>query len=187
MYALTTEGGGCIVDAVSRASAGDQPLITVAIAKTNHTNQLLDKNKRFALAVLGKNPQPGLIETFGFKSSKECDKCKEIETVEIEGTPVVKDCAGYMILEKVDAIDTDTHTLYIGKMIEGDILKDEEPMSYAYYQEHKADLTKKPTQQGQTAWVCTACGYVYYGDEVPEDYKCPLCGLGKSYFKRKED
>lgn len=52
--------------------------------------------------------------------------------------------------------------------------------------ESKEDLTKSTTEQGKTAWVCTVCGYVYYGDEVPDDYKCPLCGLGKEYFKKQD-
>lgn len=72
-------------------------------------------------------------------------------------------------------------------MIEGDVLEsDGRPMSYAYYQEHKDDLTKTASREGETAWVCTVCGYVYYGDEVPDDYKCPLCGLGKDYFKKQD-
>lgn len=37
MYVLTTEGGGCVVDAVIQASAGDNPIIAVAICKDNHT------------------------------------------------------------------------------------------------------------------------------------------------------
>ena len=32
-------------------------------------------------------------------------------------------------------------------------------------------------------WVCKICGYVYEGDEVPEDYKCPICGAGKDAFE----
>ena len=36
-------------------------------------------------------------------------------------------------------------------------------------------------------WVCTVCGYVYDGEvpfeELPEDYLCPLCGVGKEYFE----
>ena len=27
-------------------------------------------------------------------------------------------------------------------------------------------------------YECTVCGYVYEGDELPEDYECPLCGVG---------
>ncbi len=198
VYVLTTQGGGCVVDAVSRASAGEQPLITVAVAKTNHSHKLLAQNEKFALSVLGEQAAPEIIETFGFKCSKDCDKFANVATEEVDGVPVIKDSLGYMVCEKVDAIDMETHTLYVGRMVEGDVLEDAKPMSYAYYQEHKAalahangskddDLTKKTTEQGKTAWVCTVCGYVYYGDEVPDDYKCPLCGLGKKYFKKKED
>lgn len=187
VYALTTLGGGCIVDTVSRASAGEQPLITVAVAKTNHSHKLLCENERFALSVLGEKVNPDIIQTFGFKTSKECDKCGEVETEEINGIPVVKDSLGYMFCEKVDAIDMETHTLYVGRMIEADVFEDEKPMTYAYYQEHKDVLRKVETETGKTAWVCTACGYVYYGDEVPDDYKCPLCGLGRDYFKKREN
>lgn len=189
MYVLTTVGGGCIVDAVSRVGgSGDQALISVAVAKTNHSHKLLHDADKFALAVLGEDADPEIIQTFGFNSSKDLDKCAKCQTIEVEGVPVVKDSIGYMVLEKVDAIENDTHTIFIGKLIEADVFQaDAEPMTYAYYQEHKGQLAKAQTKKGQTAWVCTACGYVYYGDEVPDDFICPLCGLGKAYFKRKED
>ena len=41
MYVLTTKNGGCIVDAVSQISIGDNPLIAVAVMKSNYTNELL--------------------------------------------------------------------------------------------------------------------------------------------------
>lgn len=185
MYVLTTQGGGCIVDAVARVGGSEQPLIAVAVAKTNHSHKLLRENDKFALSVLGEDADPEIIKTFGFNSSKDIDKCAKCQTVEIVGVPVVKNSLGYMVCEKVDAIDTETHTLYIGRMVEADVFSDGEPMTYTYYQEHKEALTKSTSEQGETAWVCTVCGYVYYGDEVPDDYKCPLCGLGKEYFKKQ--
>ncbi len=187
MYVLTTDGGGCIVDAVSRVGGSDQPLIAVAIAKNNHTNALLEKAQRFALSVLGQDVNPDLIQTFGFKSSRDIDKLAACQTEEVEGVKIIKDSVGYLILDKVDAIENETHTLFIGRMIEGDLFQpDAQPLTYAEYQERKDDLVKTSTEQGKTAWVCTACGYVYYGDEVPDDYRCPLCGLGKEFFKKKE-
>ncbi len=188
MYVLTTVGGGCIVDAVSRVGSRDgQALVAVAVAKTNHSHKLLSESSKFALSVLGEKSDPEIIKIFGFNSSKDVDKCAKCQTEEVSGVPVVKNTLGYMIFEKVDAIDNDTHTIYLGKLIEGNVLdQDARPMSYAYYQEHKDDLIKKDTEQGKTAWVCTACGYVYYGDEVPDDFVCPICGLGKAYFKKQE-
>ena len=35
-------------------------------------------------------------------------------------------------------------------------------------------------------YVCVVCGYVYEGDELPEDYECPLCGVGPDQFEEEE-
>jgi len=50
-------------------------------------------------------------------------------------------------------------------------------------------------------WMCTVCGYVYdpeVGDpdndiapgtpfeQLPEDWVCPLCGVGKDMFEKQE-
>ena len=39
-------------------------------------------------------------------------------------------------------------------------------------------------------YVCTVCGYVYDGDvpfdQLPEDWVCPLCGVGKDEFTEQD-
>ena len=186
MYVLTSEKGGCIVDAVSQVSGGDNPLISVAVMKKNYTNELLKQGTKFALSVLGLSVNPAIIKNFGFHSARDYNKFEQVETVQVQGLPVIPNSLGYMICEIVDKIENDTHTIFIGKLVEADLFSDEPPMSYAYYQEHKEELLKVTTEAGQTAWVCLACGYVYYGEEVPEDFKCPVCGVGKELFRKKE-
>lgn len=186
MYVLTTNGGGCVVDAVSQVSAGDNPLIAVAVMKSNYTNELLKKNETFATSILGMDVDPEIIKTFGFNSSRDIDKFENIRVEEIEGLNVIKGSLGYMVCEVVDSIDNDTHTLFIGKLIEADVYDDGEAMSYGYYQEHKDELLKIKTENGKTAWVCTICGYVYYGEELPNDFKCPNCGVSSDMFERKD-
>lgn len=187
VYALTTLGGGCIVDAVSQISATENPLISVAVMKKNYTNELMHKNKYFALSVLGKNVDPKIITTFGLNSMRDIDKFANVATTEIENLKIIDDSLGYMICEIVDVIENETHTLFIGKLIEADVYNDQEPMSYGYYQEHKDEFVKVETKNGKTAWVCQICGYVYYGDVLPEDFKCPICGVDASLFLKKED
>ncbi len=187
VYVLTTNGGGCIVDAVSQISSGDNPLIAVAVMKKNYTNNLLQKNNKLALSVLGVENSGEIINTFGMKSMKDFDKFKDIDYTEIDGVPIINDSLGYMICEIVDKIENETHTLFITKLIEGDLFKDKEAMTYQYYQENKEDLLKVTTEKGKTAWICTMCGYIYYGDEIPDDFKCPICGVGKEYFKLKDN
>ena len=185
MYVLTTKNGGCIVDAVAQISSGDNPLISVAVMKGNYTNELLKNNDTFALSILGKDVNPDIITTFGMNSMRSINKFLNVQTTDVNGISVINDSLGYMICEIVDRIDNDTHTLFIGKLIEADLFKDDEAMSYQYYQENKNDLVKVTTNNGKTAWVCTVCGYVYYGEEVPEDFKCPMCGVGKNLFEKK--
>lgn len=185
MYVLTTDGGGCVVDAVSQVSAGDNPLVAVAVMKKNYTNELMHNNDYFALSVLAKDVNPEIIKTFGLNSMRDINKFASIKTSEVEGLKVIDDSLGYMILKKVDTIENDTHTLFIGELVEADLYKDEEAMSYGYYQENKDDLLKVTTEAGKTAWVCKICGYVYYGEELPEDFKCPACGVGPEMFEKK--
>lgn len=185
MYVLTTNNGGCIVDAVSQISAGDNPLISVAVMKTNYTNELMKKNDKFALSVIGREEDGNIIKTFGMQSMKDVNKFENIEVEKIDGINIINDSLGYMLCEIVDSIDNDTHTLFIGKLIEADVFKDEEAMSYNYYQDHKEELIKVKTEKGRTAWICTICGYIYYGETLPEDFKCPKCGVGKELFEKK--
>lgn len=185
MYVLTTNKGGCIVDAVSQISSAENPLIAVAVMKKNYTNELLKNNKQFAISVLGKNANPEIIKTFGYNSMRDIDKFENIETTLVNDINVINDSLGYMLCEIIDYIDNETHTLFIGKMLEADVYKDEEAMSYQYYQEHKDELLKVTTNNGKIAWICSVCGYIYYGDELPEDFECPVCGVGKDFFDKK--
>ncbi len=175
------------VDSVSQISSGDNPLIAVSVMKSNYTNELLHNNKSSAISVLGMDVNPKIISTFGMNSMRDINKFEKVDTTEVENLKVIKDSIGYMICKIVDSIENDTHTLFIGKLVEGDIFEDKEAMSYGYYQENKKDLMKVTTQNGKTAWICTVCGYIYYGEEIPKDFKCPICGVGKELFKMKED
>jgi len=186
MYVLTTNNGGCIVDAVSQISAGENPLISVAVMKNNYTNSLLKKNKLFALSVLAKDVNPNIITTFGMNSMRDINKFENIDFKNINGINIINDSLGYMVCEIIDFIDNETHTLFIGKLIEADVFKDNQAMSYNYYQENKDDLIKVTTEKGKTAWVCTICGYIYYGDTLPDGFKCPACDVDKNLFKRKQ-
>ena len=174
-----------MVDAVCQISSGEYPLISVSVNKNNNTNQLMKENDKFALSIFGMESDPEIIKTYGYNSMRNYDKFENSETKEIDGLKIIPDSVGYLICEKVDMIDCDTHTLFIGKVVNADILKEDKEMSYNYYREHKDELVKVKTENNQTAWVCTICGYVYYGEEIPDDFKCPLCGVGKEFFEKK--
>ena len=184
MYVLTTKNGGCIVDAVMQASGGDNPLIAVAVMQKNYTNELLKRNDKFALSVLGMDVNPEIIKTFGFNSMRDINKFENTKVTEVEGVNVIDDSLGYMVCEVVDTIENDTHTVFIGKLIEADVFEDSKEMTYGYYQEHKDELLKVTTNEGKIAFVCSVCGYIYEGENLPEDFICPLCKHGADDFSK---
>lgn len=69
-----------------------------------------------------------------------------------------------------------------------------EPMTYKYYQENLKGQTNKnaPTYQEKAntskknVFICKICGYRYETneDELPNDFKCPMCGVSKEYFEK---
>lgn len=185
MYVLTTNNGGCIVDAVAQVSSSDNPLIAVSVNKQNYTNELLKENEKFAISIIGMETNTDVIKTFGFNSMRDFNKFDNYKTEVADELNVIPDAVGYLICEKVDMIDTETHTLFIGRVVNSKLINDDKEMTYNYYREHKDELLKVKTENNQTAWVCTICGYVYYGEELPADFKCPICGVGPNMFKKK--
>ena len=94
MYVLSTNGGGCIVDAVSQISASENPLIAVSVMKTNYTNGLMHKNSSFALSVLGLNVKSNIIKTFGLHSMRDINKFENVKTNEVKNLKIIEDSLG---------------------------------------------------------------------------------------------
>ena len=112
--------------------------------------------------------------------------------------PVVADACAYIVCEVVDKMETSTHTVFLGKVVDADMLKKDDPMTYAYY--HKVVKGKSPKNaptyiaeeaevKTEEKYTCGICGYVYEGEtpfeELPEDYVCPVCKQPKKVFVKK--
>ena len=183
VYVLTTNGGGCIVDAVSQISSEEYPLFSIAVMKENNTNELVHLNDDVVLSILSKDVDGRVIDTFGMHSMKELNKFDEVETLEVGDIKVPSDIIGYMELKVEDRLENETHTVLICRYEHGKILEeDKEELTYNYYRKHKDKYIQVMTETNKKAWVCTMCGYVYYGDEIPEDFSCPICGVDKDAF-----
>ena len=53
----------------------------------------------------------------------------------------------------------------------------------------KAPAAEAPAEaaaKGAAKWKCTVCGYIYEGEALPEDFKCPVCGVGPDKFEKAE-
>ena len=108
----------------------------------NYTHSCIEKTGKFAISILSVNTDPSIIGKFGYYSGKDTDKFENISYEVKEGIPVLNDSCGYLVFKVINKVDTSTHTIFIGEMIDGDVKKDEIPMTYSYY--HKVIKGSSP-------------------------------------------
>ncbi|NLI53500.1 MAG: MBL fold metallo-hydrolase [Clostridiales bacterium] len=48
--------------------------------------------------------------------------------------------------------------------------------------EQKPEPVQKAEPSKKKRWLCTVCGYIYEGEELPPDYICPVCHNGAEVF-----
>ena len=195
VYVASTLDGtrptGCIVNSVMQITSSPATF-AVSVNHENYTNACMKQTGKFAISILTEKSNPELIGTFGFQSGKEIDKFEQVEMFVKEEMPIVADACGYIVCKIVDQMETNTHTVFLGEVIDAAPLKEADAMTYAYY--HKVIKGKSPKNaptyveeiQPKGKWVCSICGYEYKGEipfeELPEEFVCPLCKQPKSKF-----
>jgi len=200
---------GQIANTVFQVSA-DPPLIGVCINKENLTHEFIENSKVFCVSVLSKDAPLTIIGQFGFRSGREYNKFKDIDyRIGKTGAPIVLSFTiAYLEAKVIGNMDVGTHTFFVGKVVDSDIIKEGEPMTYAYYHRVKSGKTpiKAPTYikedkevNGLDKYVCKICGYIYDPDKgdpdngippgtmfenLPDDWVCPICGATKDQFEK---
>lgn len=218
VYIITSRKNGSINGQIANTAfqiTSEPPTIAVSINKQNLTHDYITDSKVFAVSILSKDAPMTLIGMFGFKSGREIDKFKDIQyKTGVTGAPIVlQDTVGYMECEVLSVTDVGTHTIFIGKVVECDILGESDPMTYAYYHQVKGGKSPKtaPTyvkeepekkkSAGPAKYRCKICGYIYdpaVGDpegginpgtsfeDLPDTWTCPICNAPKSEFEKAE-
>ena len=186
IYIINTVNSGCVVNTLTQVTSDK---VIVAINKDNYTNQMLKKYKKFNATVLTQNTSMDVIQTFGFTSSKNNDKYKNFKTdKDSNNIPyIIEHAAALIECEVTNEIDLDTHTIFIANITNTKILSDEKVMTYDYYHQIKKGVTppKAPTyEKPKKGYRCKICGYIYEGDNLPEDFVCPICGAPISMFEK---
>lgn len=216
MYVVSSRKGdklnGQIANTVFQITS-EPPTVAVSINKNNLTHQFIKASKVFAASVLCQDTPLSFIGHFGFKSGRDIDKFEGINyKIGKTQAPVVLDNAtAYLEAKVTQEIDVGTHTIFIGELVDADVLAEKACMTYEYYHEVKRGTTpktapsyveeKKEAAPKVAKYKCKVCGYIYdseMGDpdggiqpgtpfeKVPDSWVCPVCGAAKSEFERAE-
>jgi len=187
LYVLTANendrDNGCIINTAQLLT--DEPRrITVAVNKKNLTHDMIMSTGKFNISVLTDKAPFTTYKEFGFVSGRDKDKFADtpIEFARSEnGIVYVADNVNAYISGKViDSKDYGTHTLFTAEVTEARIIGDGDSVTYDIYQKH---IKPKPAPAKKKGFICTVCGYIYEGEELPPDFECPLCGHGAGDFE----
>ena len=185
LYVVTSNDGtkdnGFIVNAVNQLT--DNPYrVSVTINKANYSHDVIKKTGIMNLNCLSVEAPFSVFKNFGFQSGRDTDKFRDIRPYRTDnGLAFLPEYINAVISLKVEQyVDLGTHGMFICTVTEARVISDSETMTYTFYQNY---VKPKPETEGKKGFVCKVCGYVYEGDELPDDFICPLCKHGAADFE----
>ena len=179
---------GCIINTAIQA-AGDPNQVSISVSKQNYTHDMVVRTGKFTVSSITEKADFSLFKRFGFQSGKDTDKFQGFDgwMRGINGvTYITESTNAYISVEVEKSVDLGSHTLFIGKVTDMEVLSDDKSVTYEFYQ---SNIKPKPEQvgttpKGETVWRCIICGYEYVGEELPEDFICPWCKHPASDFEK---
>ena len=187
LYVVSVNDGskdtGCIVNSVCQVA--DNPLrVSVCINKANYTNEVVNKTGVLNVNCLSVEAPFKVFQNFGFQSGRTADKfaaCLDKVNRSANGLIYLPHYINaFMSLKVVKTVDLGSHDMFLCEVTEAKAISSVDTMTYTYYQQN----VKPKPEAKKTGWVCKICGYVHEGDELPEDFICPICKHDASVFEK---
>ena len=185
LYVLTTNDGvrdnGMIVNTVTQVT-NTPNRVAVTVNKLNYSCETIIKTGKMNVCCLTTEAPFRVFENFGFRSGRDTDKFAECSPMRSENGLVYlpKYINSFISLAVEKQIDLDTHVMFICSVTEASVISNVETMTYTYY--HK-NVKPKPEKKKSRGYICKICGFEYEGEEMPDDFICPLCKHGKEDFE----
>ena len=185
LYVVTTNDGtrdnGLIVNTVSQVT-NTPNRIAVPSTKQTYSFHTIQKTCLLNFNCLDVSAPFSLFQRFGFQSGRTVDKFAGMEVLRSDNglAFLPRYINSFMSLKVESYVDMDTHGMFICTVTEARVMSDAETMTYTYYQKN---VKPKPETEGKHGFVCKVCGWIYEGDELPDDIICPLCKHGAADFE----
>ncbi len=185
LYVVTTNDGtrdnGLIVNTVSQVT-NTPNRIAVTINKQNYSFHTIQKTGVLNVNCLDVSAPFSVFQRFGFQSGRTVDKFEGMEILRSDNglAFLPRYINSFMSLKVESYVDMDTHGMFICTVTEARVMSDADTMTYTYYQKN---VKPKPETEGKHGFVCKVCGWIYEGDELPDDIICPLCKHGAADFE----
>ena len=185
LYVVTSNDGkqdnGLIVNTVTQVT--DSPnRVAVCINKKNYSHHVIRQTGIMNVNCLSVDAPFSVFQNYGFRSGRNVNKFENVDVLRSDNGLVFlpQYINAFMSLKVEQYVDLGSHGMFICSVEEARVLSDRATMTYTFYQEN---VKPRPQTENKKGWVCRICGYVYEGDELPEDFICPLCKHGAADFE----
>ena len=185
LYVVTSNDGtrdnGLIVNTVSQVT--DSPnRVAVTINKRNYSHHVIQQTGVMNVNCLDITAPFDVFQRYGFQSGRTADKFVGIEELRSDnGLRFLPQYINSFMSLKVESyVDLGSHGMFICSVTEARVMGNKDTMTYSYYQQN---VKPKPQTEGKKGYVCKVCGWVYEGEELPDDIVCPLCKHGAVDFE----
>lgn len=201
LFVLTAREGdkdnGCIINTATQVTSTPNR-VSIAVNKGNYTHDMIVRTRACNISIISESASFDMFRQFGFQSGRDVNKFspesgewmkENFESCKRASNGIMYIGEGvnsYISLEVESQVDLDTHTMFICRVTDGEILNDTPSATYSYYHSNIKTQVEKvgTTPKGKTVWKCKICGYVYEGDELPENFVCPWCKHPASDFEK---
>ena len=176
------QDNACIINTAVQV-ASDPLTVSISVNKANKTHNMIMESGRFNVSALTVDTPFDLFKRFGMQSGRDVNKFVGFEDAERAQNGIYilgRYANAYLSCRLLRTVDLGSHTLFIAALEDAQVLSDRPGCTYGYYQ---SDIKPKPQPAQKKGWACSVCGHVYEGEELPDDYICPLCKHGKEDFR----
>ena len=185
LYVVTSNDGtkdnGLIVNTVSQVT--DSPnRVAVTINKRNYSHHVIKQTGVLNVNCLDITAPFDVFQRYGFQSGRTVDKFVGIQELRSDNGLrfLPQHINSFMSLKVESYLDLGSHGMFICSVTEARVMGNKDTMTYTYYQQN---VKPKPQTEGKKGYVCKVCGWVYEGEQLPDDIVCPLCKHGAADFE----
>ena len=189
LYILTAKSdkyNGCIINTLMQVTSNPNR-ISITVNKDNFTTKIIEETGEFNVSILDKTTDFEIVKHFGFSSGKDVykfDNFCDYKLSENKIPYITKHTNSYISAKVISKLDVDSHLTFVADVTDMAELSNNESVTYSYYQ---ANIKPKPAKTKKNSYVCKVCGYVYEGDDLPEDFVCPICKHGTEAFELQKE
>ena len=179
---------GCIINSFHQVTSSYPPRFTVTVNRDHETCKAVAAAGSFSVTLLAADCPKEIVNLFGYKSGRVANKFEGLAAgTDGFGNPYLTEhMVSRVSCRVVDRLEIGNFVLFVGEATEAEVLQGGSVLTLKVFTDRGKATPASATVYRSVelkGYRCTVCGYVYEGEELPADYRCPLCKAPAEKFE----